>query len=147
MNLIKNILLVWSLSVFLFPISSIQTVNAYNDAKYDIGKIPVPKAIEKTISSSGSGPEDIAILFFVSNMVTLITTIAGLWSAVNIVLAGFTYITNNGKADSHEKVKNQILMSIIGLVFILTAYSFAGILGLVLFGKADIFLKPTIETL
>lgn len=130
---------------WLFIPNKAMAVNTDPDAA--IGPVLAPPGVDKVISNSGAGRDDIAILFFISNLVVLLTVIAGLWSTINVILAGYTYITNNGKADSHEKVKNQIMMSVIGLIFILTAYTFAGILGIVLFGDASIFLKPVINSI
>jgi hypothetical protein len=61
-------------------------------------------------------------------------------------MAGWMYITNSGDSNVHGKVRDQITNSVLGLIVIVLAYTITALLGLLLFGRADYFLNPTIPT-
>jgi hypothetical protein len=77
-------------------------------------------------------------------MIRLVSVLAGLWSFINIIVAGYTYITGQGNANSHEKVRNLVTMSVLGLFLIVLSYMVGGLIGLIFFGDASFILEPTI---
>ena len=83
-------------------------------------------------------------MIFFSNVVRLITIVAGLWVFVNFLLAGFTYVTAAGDSGATKKVYDKIIMSVIGLVIIASSYTIAGVASLLLFGRADFILNPSL---
>ncbi len=108
----------------------------------DIGTIDVPPGVEQYNTSSGA---DIGLVFFISRMIRLATLVAGLWVTANTMMAGYVYLSSQGKADAHGRVRDILTMSTIGLVLIVTAYTVAGLLSLLIFGDPLFILNPTIE--
>ncbi|MFZ1721056.1 MAG: hypothetical protein WAU07_00970 [Microgenomates group bacterium] len=108
----------------------------------EIGTIDVPPGVEQYNASSGA---DIGLVFFISRMIRLATLVAGLWVTANTMLAGYAYLSSQGKADAHTRVRDILTMSTIGLVLIVTAYTVAGLLSLLIFGDPLFILNPTIE--
>lgn len=108
----------------------------------DIGTIDVPPGVEQYNTSSGA---DIGLVFFISRMIRLATLVAGLWVVANTMMAGYVYLSSQGKADAHGRVRDILTMSTIGLVLIVTAYTVAGLLSLLIFGDPLYVLNPTIE--
>jgi hypothetical protein len=71
---------------------------------------------------------------FISNIISLITLVAGLWAFFNLIVAGLNYIANGDKPDELKKTHERIYMSIIGLAVIASSYVLAGVIGMILFG-------------
>ena len=76
-------------------------------------------------------------------LIRAVSLVAGVWSLGNVMFAGFTYITGKGDTAAHQKVRDYITMSAIGLMLIVASYTVGGILGLVFFGDASFLLNPT----
>ena len=93
--------------------------------------------------AAGVGADETALLFFVTRMIRAVSLVAGVWSLGNVMFAGFTYITGKGDTAAHQKVRDYITMSDIGLMLIVASYTVGGILGLVFFGDASFLLNPT----
>ncbi|MBP7774866.1 hypothetical protein KA078_03685 [Candidatus Woesebacteria bacterium] len=105
------------------------------------GKLVAPPGVEQYIQKSS---EDIALIFFLSNMIRVFTIVAGLFVVFNVILAAFFFLNSSGDASSYEKARIQVTQSIIGLLIIVMSYTLTGIVGLVFFGDASIFLDPKI---
>jgi hypothetical protein len=103
------------------------------------GEVEVPEAIAK-FNADSTG--EIGLLFFISRLVQLAFVGAGLFVLYNVISAGFIYLSSEGDSKAHEKVKNQITYSILGLIIIVTSFGFMSLIGLLLFGDADFFLNP-----
>lgn len=108
-----------------------------------IGTIQVPPGTDKIQAASGA---EIGIIFLLSNLITLVTVVAGIWAAFNIVLAGFRYLASSGDTKAHQEVQRQISHSLIGILLIVLVYAIGGALGLFFFGDATLFIEPRIPT-
>lgn len=91
------------------------------------------------LTSAGGG-----IIGFFSNLIRLIMILGGIWSFINIILAGFAYITNQGNPEAIAKANQQIYMSLVGMVIIVGSFILAAIAGWLLFGDASAILNPQI---
>jgi hypothetical protein len=107
------------------------------------GTIQPPPGVDKYIDETASG--DIGLIFFLSRMIFFATVVAGVWVFANLLTAGYLYLGSKGSADVHAKVSSLITMSVVGLVLIISVYTIAGILGLLIFGDASFILNPKIE--
>ncbi len=105
------------------------------------GTIAVPPGTDTFVQKSS---DDIALIFFVTNMIQLFTIIAGLYVVINVILAAFHLLSMSGDAAGYDKAKTQITNSVIGLLIIVMAYTLTGLVGLIFFGDATIFLDPKI---
>ena len=59
---------------------------------------------------------------FIKNIITALVTIAGLLSAVFLVMGGIGYITSSGNPEHLDKSKRTIIYSAIGLAVTIGAY-------------------------
>ncbi|MBP7774944.1 hypothetical protein KA078_04090 [Candidatus Woesebacteria bacterium] len=105
------------------------------------GQLIAPPGVEQYIQKSS---DDIALIFFLSNMIRVFTIVAGLYVVFNVILAAFFFLNSSGDASAYEKARIQITQSIIGLLIIVMSYTLTGIVGLIFFGDASIFLDPKI---
>lgn len=98
------------------------------------------------IAAFGGGATGGGLIVFISNMIKLITIIAGIFGLFNIIAAGFTYLGSSGNPKATEQAGQQLLMSFIGLAVIVGSFTITAIISLVLFGDAGYILNPRIPS-
>lgn len=97
--------------------------------------------ISSPINYTGyDGLEDFAILG--SSILSLLTTLAGIFVMVNFIIAGYGYLAANGNPQQIANAGNKILQSLIGLIIIAAAYIIAAIIGFVFFNDPGFLIKP-----
>lgn len=106
------------------------------------GKIETPKGIAAFDQAAG-GSTAIGLIVFLSTGIRIFTIVAGLYVFLNILLAGFDYITA-GDNKAHQKVREKLTSSVLGLIVIVSAYTIAALIGLVFFGDPTFIINPTI---
>ncbi|MBP9781119.1 hypothetical protein KBC89_00500 [Candidatus Woesebacteria bacterium] len=135
-----------SLFVLFLCISfaGVKTSLAANSVDTTIGSIDTPPGVTEQIAAANLAPDEIAIFFFLSSLIKVVNVVAGIWVAFNIVFAGFNYLSGQGSADTHKKVRDKITMSFVGLFLLAIAYMAVAVISLLLFGDAGYVLKPDI---
>lgn len=99
--------------------------------------------IEKPPGTSYYAPTDVNELpMFLSTMLTLVAIAMGIWVLINIIIASYTALTSNGDAQAMGKIRGSITNSVIGLLLIVLAYTFAALAGLIFFGDSKLFIAP-----
>lgn len=112
-------------------------------AQADIfGEVTPPAGVGQFDQAAGGG-DAIGLLVFISSGIRLFTIVAGLFVMLNFFLAGYEYITA-GDSKAHQKVRERLTTSIIGLVIIVSAYTVIGLIGLIFFGNAGYIINPVI---
>lgn len=111
------------------------------------GTLEAPPGVDKFNQASGLSGDQVAIFFFISRVLQIGTIIAGIWVVANIVMAGTTFISSSGDSKAATKVKDILTQSVVGLLLIITSYTVAGVIGLLLFGDATYLINPTFETM
>ena len=106
-----------------------------------IGEIARPPGTDVRISATGANENQ--LLPFISDLVTVVAVVAGIWVLINIFLAAYTAILSSGDAQAMQKVRNNITNSVIGLLLIVLAYTIAALAGAILFGDSNLFINPT----
>jgi len=119
-------------------------VQAQTADQLGIGTIKAPPGTEEIIVQAQAQGQNIALIFFMSNMIKLFSVIMGIWVIFNGILAGYLLLNSSGDSGGFEKARTQITQSAIGLIMIVMAYTFTGLVGLIFFGDAGIFLNPKI---
>ncbi len=109
-----------------------------------IGDIEPPAWVAKHGSPEVGGAGGFGLINFFSNALRLLTIAAGLWTIINLMLAGFEFIASSGEADSIKKAQDKIWHSLIGLVIIAASYTLAAIIGWIFFGDATMIIQPKI---
>lgn len=109
-----------------------------------VGSVDLPPGVDAINQESGG---DIGILLLTSNLIQILFLIAGTWVIINLVLAGYAYLSSGGKTDVHIKVRDKISMSVIGLIVMISSYMVAGLVGYIFFGDATYILNPDLTNL
>ena len=81
----------------------------------------------KYVSTQGSGLFDL-----ISNILKLAGVVAGLFFIVQIIMAGFSYISASGDSKKVQEAWTKIWQSIIGLVIVASAFILASVIGKIL---------------
>ncbi len=101
-----------------------------------VNLFPSPEA-----TGSGQG-----LIVFISNLIKLVTVIAGLFGLFNIISAGYSYLSSGGNAKATEEAMNKLTYSLIGLMIIVGSFTITALISLLLFGDATYILNPDIPT-
>ncbi len=72
---------------------------------------------------------------FLSNLVTFIYIIAGLFVFINFILAGYQYLSANGDPQKIASAGEKMMNSLIGLIFVVASTVIAALLGQILFNE------------
>jgi len=104
------------------------------------GNISPPPGISNWVNSSG-GDKGGAIFLFLNTILKLLGTIAAIYAVIQIIMAGYTYISAAGDPKKNEQAWNMIWQSLLGLLVVATAFTIAAVVGKLL--KIDI-INPVI---
>lgn len=107
------------------------------------GEIKPPPAIEKYIPYGGEGKVP-GLVTFLSNIVKFAIIIAGLYAFLNLILAGYGFMSADGDPKAVEKAWAKIWQSLVGLLIIAGSFVLAAIFGWLLFGDPSAILIPKI---
>lgn len=100
-------------------------------------------SITNPVSSYGDLQDD-GLINFISNIIKFVTIAAGLFAFINLILAGFMYLSAGGDSKKTSEAWAKIYMSLIGLVIIVSSYTIAAIVGIILFNDPTAILSPKI---
>lgn len=106
------------------------------------GEIAPPPGVDKF----GGGDQGGGLIIFVSNLIKVITVIAGLFGMFNVISAGYTFLGSNGNPKAAEEAANKLFMSMIGLIIIVGSFGITAIASLLLFGDPTYILNPKIPS-
>ncbi len=119
--------------------------SVWADTPSVVGTIEPPPGVDKWQAQVGDN--DIGIILFLSNMIRLITIVAGIWTMLNFIFAGWIYLTSSGDSSAGEKVSTKMLNSVIGLAIVAFSYTIAAIVGLLIFGDATFIINPKLTSI
>ncbi|MEA3354933.1 MAG: hypothetical protein U9Q63_00395 [Patescibacteria group bacterium] len=88
-----------------------------------------------------------SIITFLNKIISLLYTVGGLLVLVNIISAGYKYITAEGEANKLEQAGNTILYSTYGLALIAASFIVAAIIGKLFFDDTTALIQPKFEFL
>ncbi|MFH0863775.1 MAG: hypothetical protein V1858_01650 [Candidatus Gottesmanbacteria bacterium] len=81
---------------------------------------------------------------FLNNTLRLIFLIAGLYTLLNLIIAGFGFMTAGGDSKAIENAWAKIWQSLVGLIIIVSSFLLAAIFGYLIFHDASAILNPRI---
>ncbi|HUV46884.1 MAG TPA: hypothetical protein VMW29_02000 [Candidatus Bathyarchaeia archaeon] len=117
---------------------------AYAQDDEIIGTINPPSWLEKHGSLEVGGEGGFGLINFLSNVLRLISVVAGLWALVNLLLAGIGFISSAGDSEKVSQASSKIWQTLMGLVVIAMAYTLAAIIGWIFFGNAGMIINPKV---
>ncbi|MFH0749890.1 MAG: hypothetical protein V1917_03175 [Candidatus Gottesmanbacteria bacterium] len=106
------------------------------DATDIIGKIENPL--------NKYGNVDVGLVPFFSNILRLIFAVAGIYAFINLILAGYGYMSAGGDTKALTKAWDKIWQTLLGLAIIAGSFVIAALFGYLLFGNPMFMLNPII---
>ena len=82
---------------------------------------------------------------FANNLLKFILVIGGLYALLNIILAGWSFLSAGGDSKKVEQAWAKIWQSLVGLLVMAGAFVLAAIFGWLLFGDPMFILNPKIS--
>ena len=101
-------------------------------------KNPLPPAYQGITGSPGG------LILFLTNILRLVFVVAGIFVFVNLILAGFQFMSAGGDSKAIEKAWAKIWQSLLGLILVVGSFALAALFGYLLFGDAGFILNPRI---
>jgi hypothetical protein len=106
------------------------------------GQIKPPAALDKFGSVEQGG-----IGVFLNLVLKILIVGGGIYALFNLVLAGYAFMSAGDDSKKMEAASAKIWQTAIGLVFMVGAFVLAAIFSILIFGRADAILNPSIPTL
>jgi hypothetical protein len=85
-----------------------------------------------TGSTEGQG-----LITLLTSLIRLSIIIAGLYTLINLILAGYGFLSAGGDAKLVQKSQERIWRSVVGLVIVVASVIFASVIGYIVFGSAN----------
>jgi hypothetical protein len=104
-------------------------------------KNPLPTAYQGITAAQGGG-----LIHFLTNILRFVFVVAGMFAFINLILAGFQFMSAGGDSKAVEKAWGKIWQSLMGLILIVGSFALAALFGYLLFGDAGFILNPKIYT-
>lgn len=84
------------------------------------------------------------LIQFLSNILRLVFVVAGIYAFINLIIAGFEYMTAAGDAKKLTAAWSRIWQSLLGLMIIVGSFALAALFSYLIFGDAGFILNPKI---
>ena len=102
------------------------------------GQIAQPPAVASY--SGGCG----GIITLLTNLLRLAVVIAGIVGLINLILAGYQYMTSGGDMKAVDSATKKITTTFIGMLVVAGSFILAALAGVLIFGNASAILNPII---
>lgn len=109
-----------------------------------IGKITPPPFINLPGIDPASGQLTGPVVLL-NSLLKLVFIVAGLWAFLNLILAGFGFISAGGDPKNVTKAWEKIWQTLIGLLIIVASFLLAAIFGMLLFKDPTAILQPKLK--
>lgn len=106
-----------------------------------LGKVEKTPGLDKFGGVSDGGLVNLLNVVF-----KLLIVIAGLFSLLQLIFAGYGFISAGGDSKSVEAAWSKIWQSIVGLTVVAGSFVLAAIFGYLIYGDASAILRPAIYT-
>ncbi len=81
---------------------------------------------------------------FLSNILRIFFVVAGMLAFLNLIIAGFKFMTAAGDSKKINEAWERIWQSLLGLILIAGSFALAAFFGFLIFGDAGFILNPKI---
>jgi hypothetical protein len=99
---------------------------------------PLSKSYGNVIDTKGG------LIGLLTNLLRLIFVVAGIYAFLNIILAGYQYMSAAGDTKALSAAWARIWQTLLGLVIIVGSFALAALFGYLIFGDPGFMLRPNI---
>jgi len=126
------------------PVSSATVLGEHlcsplNTTKTSLGNIqsfgPLGTIVNELFFEGGTAsvvPASKRLAQVLSNIIGIITIVAGIWFMIKILIAGFSIISSSGDKNKMQEAQHTITNSVIGLTVVVAAYALTSLFGKIL---------------
>lgn len=82
---------------------------------------------------------------FGNNIIILAVIVGGIYTLLNVIQAGYIYLSASGDTKAHEKVLAKITQSLWGMAIMVMAPALMAVVGFLFFKDSTFFLSPKIS--
>lgn len=108
---------------------------------FQFGSIINPwQTLNPSYPDSGGG----GLIVLLNNILKTATVVGGIYAFINIILAGYEFMSASGNSEKITAATAKIWQSLIGLLVIAGSYILAGIVGWLIFGNFTAITNPVI---
>jgi hypothetical protein len=90
-------------------------------------------------AESGAG-----LVTLLNNLLKTAIVISGIWALINIIVAGYEFISAEGNPEKITKAWNKIWQSLLGVLIVAGSLVLAAIFGQIIFGDPTAIINPRI---
>ena len=101
-------------------------------------------SIKNPLSWGSNLPPGGGLIMLLNNVLRIFFVVAGIYTFIKIMLAGFKFITAGANPEKMSEAQNSIWQSLIGLIIVLSSIAVAALIGQVMFGNWQAILNPRI---
>jgi len=94
-----------------------------------IGTIDAPSWMSRWVASSSAQDKGQGLFTFISVFINLATIIAGIYLVIQLIMAGYMYMSANGDPKKVDQAGLKITQSMIGLIIVAGAVTLASVIG------------------
>ncbi len=105
-----------------------------------IGKVTPPPWI--TLPGVNSSGELTGPILLLNNLLKLVFVVAGLWAFLNLILAGFGFMSASGDPKKITQAWEKIWQTFVGILIIVCSFLLAAIIGILFFKNPTAILQP-----
>jgi hydrogenase-4 membrane subunit HyfE len=110
-----------------------------------IGTISPPPGVIKWIGNPNSIGGDVpGLIPFFNALLKLIIALAGLYAFLNLIIAGYQFMSAGGDSKAIGNAWSKIWQSLMGLLIVAGSFVLAAIFGYLIFGDASAIITPKI---
>lgn len=102
---------------------------------------PITNPLEK-YGSVVPEPGKTGLVGLLNNILRLVFIVAGLFAMIQVILAGFDFISAGGNPESVSKAWSKIWQALVGLMIVVISFLAAMLMGQILFGNQWAILRP-----
>lgn len=92
------------------------------------------------------GDYNVGLVSLFNNLLKLVIVGAGLFAFINIIIAGYTFLSAGGEPKKVAEAWGKIWQSLLGLLFVAGAFLLAAVFGWLVFKDAGAIIRPKIYT-
>ena len=90
------------------------------------------------------GGEGQGLIVLLSNLLRAVVVCAGIFSLINLIIAGYSFMAAQGNPDKISEAWNKIWQTLVGLLIVAGSYLLAAIFGYIVFGDVNAIIQPQI---
>jgi len=107
---------------------------------------PIDNPFDVLSPGSYPGESGEGLIIIITNLVRLAIVLAGVYTLINFILAGYGYLSAGGDAKLVQKSQERIWRSVLGLVVVAGSVVLASVIGYILYGSSgwNLLISPRI---